>query len=142
MADESVVDNLEMHKKGNYVLVSVNPKIYSLEVVYAAAYFLIDRVYVIIGGDPERELIVELRPKKGKNLEELGREFNNELINYSVYMMQSKRNQVEKEMLMKRALLTNIKPPKLSSDEDIKDVIGKPPVEDPEDIAKPWKGED
>ncbi len=141
MAGESLVNNFEIHKKDNYVLVSVNPKLYSLEVVYSAAYSMIDRVYVILGGDPEQEILAELRPKKGKNLEEIGREFNNELINYAVYIMQSERNKKEKETLIKRALLTNVQTPEVSS-ENVDDIIGKPPVEDPENIAKPWKGED
>ena len=133
-----VINNFEINDKDGYVLISINPKIYSLEVVYSAAYSLLEKAYIIIGGEPNEEILIEMRPKKGgMDLEKLGREFNNELINYAVYMMQSERNKIEKEMLMKRALQTNIQ--SSTKQENISDIIGKPPVDDPENIAKPWK---
>lgn len=133
----NVVNNFEINKKDGYVLVSVNPKIYSLEVVYSAAYALLEKAYIIIGGDPNEEILVEIRPKENNmDLEKIGREFNNELINYAVYIMQSERNKAEKEMLMRRALQTNMQ--SLPKREDISEIIGNPPVEDPKNIAKPW----
>jgi His-Xaa-Ser system protein HxsD len=137
MGEPSIVNNLEINKKDNYVMVSVNPQFYNLEVVYSAAYSLMDRAYIIIGGNPQMETLVELRPKEKYDLETLGREFNNELINYAVYIMQTMRNKKEKELIMKKALETNsfVCKPALENPEDL---IGKPPVEDPEGIAKPW----
>jgi His-Xaa-Ser system protein HxsD len=141
----SMVDNLELHKKGNYVLVSVNPKIYPLDVVHSAAYVLMDRAYIIIGGDPKEEIIVELRPKDKKtDIETLGRDFNNELLNYAVYLMQSERNRAERTAIIQRALQTTAaagEGPAVKGGEG-----GKPEfIDDPEGIAKPWKeqvGED
>ena len=135
--EANVVNNFEINKKDGYVLVSVNPRIYSLEVVYSAAYTLLERAYVIIGGEPKEEILVEIRPKKNDtDLETIGREFNNELINYAVYMMQSERSKAEKEMLMSRALQTNMQ--SLPKKEDISEIIGNPPVNDPKNIAKSW----
>lgn len=137
MEESSVINNMEIHKKNNYVLISVNPRIYPLEVVYFASYSLMDRAFIILGGDPEKEILVEIRPKKEKELEILGMEFNNELINYAVYVIQSQRNKNEKEMLMRRALQTSME----SREEyrECEDLIGNPPIDDPENIAKPWK---
>lgn len=135
---DSLINNLKIDKKNNYVLISVNPRIYPLEVVYFASYSLMDRAFIILGGDPEKEILVEIKPKKEKELETLGREFNNELINYAVYVIQSQRNRQEKEMIMKRALQTSMESKEVCSECE-EDLIGNPPVDDPENIAKPWK---
>ncbi len=102
------IDNIEVHKDEGYVVVSVNPKIYSLPVVYAAAYVMIDRAYVILDGEPNEEILVKLRPKQsGYDLEKLGREMNEELLNYSVYMVQSVQNKEIRDAIMKRAMETH-----------------------------------
>lgn len=118
---------MKINSEGEYLIVSVNPKIYSLDVVYYAAYVLMDRAYVILGGDPERNILVELKPKDDIDLEILGREFNNELLNYSVYMKQSERNQRLREAILGRVLMTNTSHPE----------GGK--IQDPEGITKPWR---
>ncbi len=110
MEEENVefIDNIEIHKDEKYVVVSVNPKIYNLPIVYAAAYVLIDRAYVILDGDPNEEILVKLRPKeKDYDLEKLGRELNEELLNYSVYMVQSVQNKEIRDAIMKRAMETH-----------------------------------
>ncbi|RLI93381.1 MAG: hypothetical protein DRO89_00005 [Candidatus Altiarchaeales archaeon] len=123
----SSIDNIEINKDENYLIVSVNPKIYNLDIVYYAAYVLMDRAYAILGGDPEREILVELRPKDNTDLETLGREFNNELLNYAVYMKQSAKNQRLREAILQRVLMTNLAP-----------VEGEE-AKDPEGIARPWR---
>lgn len=86
MEDVKVINNIEINRKENYVKVSVNPKIYPLNIVYSAAYVFLDKAFVNIEGNPEEEIIVTLIPKQPKtNLEALGRNFNNELINYAVF---------------------------------------------------------
>ncbi len=99
--------NLEIYEKEGYVWVSVNPKIYSLDIVSSAAYTFIEDCYVLIEGDPDEEIIVELRPKTGKDLRILGREFNNELVNYAAYAANSSRNAKLRELILKRVLLVN-----------------------------------
>ena len=77
MADGIItINNLKL-VNNEHVLAKVNPKIYSLDVVQAAAYVLMDRAYVVIDGDPEKEILVELKPTdKKEDLEKLGRDFN------------------------------------------------------------------
>jgi len=101
--------NLEIHEKEGYVWVSVNPKIYSLDVIYSASYMFLETCYVMIDGDPMEEVIVELRPKNKTGLIDLrviGREFNNELVNYANYAAQCIRNAGIRETILKMVLLT------------------------------------
>ena len=98
--------NIELYEKEGYAWVSVNPKIYSLHVIYSAAYTFLDKCYVLVDGDPDEEIIVELRPKeKTMDLDKTARDFNNVLINYANYATQSSRNAAIREMILKKALL-------------------------------------
>lgn len=124
-----MISNIEVNKKDNYCLISVNPKMYSLDVIYSAAYVFLDKAYVLVDGDPQEEVIIELKPKEKHDLEKLGREFNNELINYANYKNLSIKNQGIRETIIQRALLTN--------DPSLIKAINK--VEDPKGIAIPWE---
>jgi len=101
------INNLEIDKKGGYLIVSINPKIYPLEVIYSAAYVFLDKAYLTIDGNPEEEISVQMKPKGKENLEKLGMEFNNELVNYAVYVVQATRNQPLRKAIIERTLLTN-----------------------------------
>jgi len=79
------LSNIKIKKKGNLCLVSINPKLYSLDVIYSVAYVLIDRAYVSLDGDVKKKVMVELKPKKKYDLEKLGNEFKKELLNYLQY---------------------------------------------------------
>ncbi|MBU0758327.1 MAG: hypothetical protein KKF44_09735 [Nanoarchaeota archaeon] len=134
-----VFANLEVHEEEGYVAVSVNPKIYPLDIVYSASYCFLDRAYVVLGGDPNEEILVELRHKEGKkDLETLGRDFNNELINYAVYNVQSLRNQGIRDAIVSKAIGadcgcedgTELENEEISEDDYIDDPLG---------IAKPWE---
>ena len=93
----------------DHILCTINPKIYALETVYSAAYILMDKAYILLDGDPEKEIIVEIRQKKQPkiDLEELAIEFNEQLLNYAVYKVQSERNKGLREIMMQRVMLTN-----------------------------------
>lgn len=108
----SKVDNIEVDEKDGSVTVSVNPKLYPLEVVYSAAYALLEKAYVHLDGDPAREIIVKLRPSIEGSIDllHLAREFNNELINYTVYAIQSERNRAMREAVVQRAFFTSTGP--------------------------------
>jgi len=104
----SMKGNLEVNKEGGYVLVSVNPKIYPTDIVLSSAYIFTDSCYVLVDGDPREEIIVELRPKnENDDLEEIGRKFNNELINYANYAVQVIKNERMRNAIIERVLMTN-----------------------------------
>jgi len=108
--EDSILDNIEIHK--GFAIISVNPKLYPLSVIYSAAYWLLDRVHVIIDGDPDTEVLIEIRPKDKEqkvDLKEIGYEFNDELINYSVYTVQATRNKKLREMIVENALAGNLR---------------------------------
>ena len=85
------MNNFEI--KDGSVFVSVNPKIYPLDVIFSAAYIFTDKNYIILDGNPEEEIIVEIKPKEDiYGMEKIAMEFNNELINYSSYAIQLMRN--------------------------------------------------
>ena len=100
--------NIEIDEKNGYAFFLINPKIYSIDVVYAAAYVMIDRAFVILDGDPNKEIKVEIRKKEDKlTLKELVISFNEELLNYATYKIQSEKNKKIRETLLQRVLLTN-----------------------------------
>ena len=138
--DVFVIDNLEVHKKDNFVTISINTKMYPLEVIYSTAYIFINRAYVLIEGDPTEEVLVQLRTKTGMDIETLGREFNNELLNYMVYMQRTSKSRSIREAILQRVLSTN------SQVQTSKPILSPQPeklyIEDPEKIAKPWKPKD
>jgi His-Xaa-Ser system protein HxsD len=131
------IDNLEVHKDKNNVIISVNPKVYGLDTIFSAAYIFIDKAYVIVDGDPNEEIIVQLRAKDKKtDLEKLGRDFNNELINYSFYGIQTARSMPIRAAIVQRAFFTQSQEePKLETPK----LEGEKYAGELEKIAKPWK---
>jgi His-Xaa-Ser system protein HxsD len=100
-------ENIELHRQKNFALVSVNPKIFSLGVVFAAAYVLLEKAFIVIDGNPAEQIIVSLRPKKGNNLQGIACEFNEQLINFAVNFDQSERTKAIREEFIKQAFLTH-----------------------------------
>jgi len=102
MGDMSNIEEYEDH-----VVVSVNSEIYPLDVVHSAAYALIDDAYLILTGNPEDEILVEIRTRSKKTAKELAMQFNNNLLKFAVYKKQSEKNAAIREAIVKRALLTS-----------------------------------
>jgi len=136
-------ENIEIDKKENVVAVTVDSKIYPLDTILSAAYIFIDDAYVIITGDPNQEVVVKLKGKGKCNLVELGRNFNNELLNYAFYAIQTARTMPIRTAIVQRAFFTQSAKPVASETE--RKNVAKPEkkepsyLEDPYDIAKPYK---
>ena len=82
--DVIVEGSVEIHPNEKYVLISVNPRIYPMDIVLSAGYTFLEKCYVLVDGDPVEELVVELRPKDiATDLVKTAREFNNELVRYA-----------------------------------------------------------
>jgi len=123
------MENIEIHD--DHAVLRVNPRIYPLELVYSAAYIMIDKAFILLDGDPEKSVVVEIRKrKKDQDLNDLIREFNEELLNYAVYKVQSEKNKRLREIILYRALLTNTVPQKKNDDRK---------MEDPDNIMKTWE---
>jgi His-Xaa-Ser system protein HxsD len=104
------MDNFEI--KGKSIYLSVNPKIYPLDVIYSAAYIFTDENYIILDGNPEEEILIQIKPKKTpENMEKIAQEFNNELLNYAAYAAQSQRNASLRALFMQRVVGAVQSPP-------------------------------
>lgn len=131
-------DNIKIEKDS--VILNINPKVYSLETVYSAAYVFLDRAYVLLDGDPEKDILVRLKPKKEEDLEKLGREFLNELVNYADYKSRAEQTKKIREILLQRALITNDS--SVGGDgefDDLLEDLEDEEFDDPEGIAVPWE---
>jgi len=103
------IDNMEVNKSKGNIMISVNPKVYGLDTIFSAAYIFLDRAYVLVDGDPNEEIIVQLKSKEKKtDLEKLGREFNNELVNYYFYAIQTVRSMPIRAALVQKAFNTQM----------------------------------
>ena len=128
--------------KENQVDISVNPKLYPLEAVYSAAYVFMDRAYIVLDGDPEEKIIVRITPKPGASPENIGSEFNNELLNYAEYLTRARETKNLRETLLQRAIITNdpgAVEQAAGKEIDFEDSAEDDSFDDPEGIAIPWE---
>ncbi|MFW6025279.1 MAG: His-Xaa-Ser system protein HxsD [Candidatus Woesearchaeota archaeon] len=114
--------------------IEINPEIYSLDVIYSAAYVLLDKAYIKLEGDPKNKMIVKIRKKEDtkEDLDKIKGRFEEELLNYSFYKKQLEKTKDIRDIIMNRALLTNQSEDNLKGDEEFSG--------DPEDIV-PWEDE-
>jgi len=135
--------NLEIDNEEGVVRVSVNPKIYSMGVIYCAAHSFTGRNYVLIDGDREIEILVEIKPFDEKeNLEELGRVFNNRLLSYQLTEQKRIENAAVKQLILYRALMTNSPDDIIEMQKEKQKIPGK--KEEKQSVDKlnlPWEEE-
>ena len=92
------------------VTLHLNPKIYPLDVIYGASYIMIDKAFILLDGDPDKNIIIEIRKKKeNQNLNELVIEFNDELINYATYKTKSEESLLFRNLLLRAMFSDNRK---------------------------------
>jgi His-Xaa-Ser system protein HxsD len=136
-----------MEMKKDSVVIRINPGLYSLDAVYSASYVFLDRAFIMLEGDPKKEIRVVIRPKdRMTDLEMLKGEFQNELINYSDYQKRSEQTRKVREMILQRALLTNdpFSMQKKSQAGAPEEWLDEPKSaegsneDDPEGIMEPW----
>ena len=99
--------SVEFNQKENFLLFPVNPRVFSIQTVFSAAYVLLDKAFVLVDGQPDSLLVVSLMPKKGRNLKGLAVEFSEQLLNYAVNSEQSRQTKGFREELIKRVFLTH-----------------------------------
>lgn len=133
--------------RNDSVVLNINPKLYSLESIYSAAYVFLDRAYILLDGTPEKKIIIKLKPKEQEDLNALGGEFLNELINYLDYQKRAEQTKKIKEVLLQRALITNdpsvLQKDVVEEDKEFKRLMdeleNEDILDDPEGIAVPWE---
>ena len=99
----------DVDQKEGELLLRINPKVYSLDRVYATAYVYLDKYYFLFDGDPATEILVRITPKKTMpqtELEKFGKDFMNELISISNYFNQFNQNKDVINAVLQRALFS------------------------------------
>ena len=134
---------MKIAKKKNGLIISLNPKIYPLEAIYGTCYVFVDRAYLFLDGNPNKEVKVFLKGKKELNLKELEKlagEFKNELLNYSLRLSIAKNTKKIRETIVERALFSVLpheeELEKINKSEQINE---KTIEDDPLGIAVPWE---
>jgi His-Xaa-Ser system protein HxsD len=138
MKNLEIPESVKIFENEGYALFSVNPKIYPLELIYSASYILMDRAYIFLDGDPQTEILVELRKKEGikESIKKIVFDFNDELLNYAVYKQQSEKNKGVRDAILRKVILEN-DPQSIKNQEPILGEQEK--FDDPEEILKLWE---
>ena len=134
---------MKIVKKKNELVISLNPKIYPLEAIYGACYVFIDRAYLFLDGDLNKEVKIFLKGMKElspKELEKLAGEFENELLNYSLRLSIAKNTKNIRETIVERALFSVLPHEKELEKINKSEQIDEKTIEnDPLGIAVPWE---
>ncbi len=131
-----------MKKAGQETTVFINPRIYPLDVIFSAAYVLLDKFYFFLDGDPGSRIEVSIMPKAG-NADAAEKEFLDQLVNYAFYKKQAEKNSVVRNAIIQRALAITEIPDQskgnAESDGEGFEDVDADFIEDPEGIAIPWE---
>lgn len=145
--DSKAAGEFKINKDLGSVTLEINPEVYSLDVVYSAAYSYTRDNYILLDKSG-KNILVEIKPKEVSDLSVLGKEFLNSLIRFEVYKQNSDDSKDLRYLFLQRALMIN-SPPEgsetLSADEgsddlddfDLDDLDDM--IDDPDGIAVPWE---
>lgn len=119
---------------------SLDKTLYPLDVVYGAAYVLIDRAYVLLDRSADGRFVIRLQVKDGPmdeaTLNELAGEMQNELLSQALRRKITKANKPLLEAIVTRAIggaTGALLPGSMQEDDDL-DFL-----DDPLGIAVPWE---
>lgn len=91
--------------------ITLDPRLYNLEMAYATAYVFLDKAWVLFEGDPKQGIIVRLTPKDKKDdpaltAQCLAQEFCNELVSITNYFNMLEKNRDTVNLILQRALFS------------------------------------
>lgn len=123
------------------VTVPVDPRVYPLEVVYGAAYSLMDRAYVLLSSEDDGRIQVQLAGKTALDedgLRRLGGEFANELVDQALRTTLDESGRKIREYIVAKAHYFHDE-----GGRDVRSLLDSAMLEafddDPLDIAVPWE---
>lgn len=101
------LNNMQIDKEANEVVINVNPAIYFLPIIFSAAYNLIEDCYVVVDGD-DKNVAVTLKPKPDVKAElaGLGKRFNHDLLSYGVGWVNANKNKTVRNLMIQRIVNT------------------------------------
>jgi len=131
----------EKNEKENLVKLSVDSRIYSKETIFASGYIFLDRAYIYLDKDSADKIAIWLyRKDKKENLDTLGKEFYNELLNYAHYFSSLKTNADSIKLLLQRALFSAAPSMVQEAEEkEIEDLINELEEEEKKESSKSSK---
>lgn len=105
LMDENT-DNFKVFEDKRYVVICVNPKLYSLSVVKRAAYFFTGKYDVNVYGDGSKIVKVKIALRDGMkdDLLQIGKNFLNELVRTSVEYEQAEKYRGLREAIFREAM--------------------------------------
>jgi His-Xaa-Ser system protein HxsD len=126
------IDSLGSFKDTPYAKVVLKPSIYSMESIYAATYVFLDKAYILLDQDKNKNIEVYLFSKNNQDLKNLRMEFYNELINYSHYFSRVEKNSAMIKTIMQRVLFSvNPKFAEEAEEQEIQELLKELEKEEP-----------
>ncbi len=119
---------------------TIDESIYELDVVMGAAYLFIDRCYVFLDRGADRQVLVSLRARgaaSADDLEALGGQFSNELLNQALRKQVGESNGRLREYILARALFAAEGPSTI--DKLLAELDAEEMASDDLDIPVPWE---
>ena len=100
--------------------ITLNTKLYSMDVIYAASYLMLDKAFFIFDGDPESLIEVKIASRKKpyndkEVLEVLSKEFYNNLLIENYNSLSSNKKEFLRALMLKQSF-ANINLPSLDSE--------------------------
>lgn len=132
------ITQLSLNTETGIAEMALEKSLYPLDVVYGAAYVLIDRAYILLDKDTTGRVVVRIECKDEctpKALKALTGEFCNELLTQALRRKLTMQNKAELEAIVTQAIsgASGALLPGLMDDDDL-DFL-----DDPLGIAVPWE---
>jgi len=130
MKDIISIDSFDKDTK--YVKIKLNPNVYNLQSIYAAGYVFLDKAYIILDQNRDKNIEVYLFAKDNQDIKNLGMEFYNELINYAHYFSRVEKNSAMIKTIMQRVLFSvNPKFAEEAEEQEIQELLKELEKEEP-----------
>ena len=102
------MEKIKIKEDENLAVVNIDTSMYSIDAIYGAAYNFLDKVYVLLDGDPKKTVQVSLKGKEKmskKEIEDMAHSFFNELVSLEVRTKISNKNRLIREYIISAALV-------------------------------------
>ena len=131
---------IEPNAKEGMVVVKVNPEVYPIDLVYEAAYSVMDRAYIILDGSPSETIYAILRPRTFKGeLMELGQIFYDELVSAAYYAVQIVRNKEVRDALISSLTPQDVPVPAVKETQEVAIPEDEDFTQEEKEIATLWE---
>jgi His-Xaa-Ser system protein HxsD len=96
---------ISIDEEEGYCLIRLSPNVYSLDAIKFTVHHLSEEANIIIDSEAKDTVSLEMFLKdKRKNIKDVFWKFNETLIAYSTYLIQSDRNKELRDAILKKAL--------------------------------------